>query len=129
MALPDLELLEQYPLSVVVFGPGYGESIVLRAGTDDGRVWGVVDCARRERRGESVNPAYDLLAAHDGRPSLVLLTHPHADHTAGMAAIIERAMPGATIACIEPLLEAPSPYAPPADPDDMAARRGRAPPE
>jgi hypothetical protein len=38
-----------------------------------------------------------------------------------MPAIIEMAAQGATIGCIEPLLEAPSPYAPPEDPDDLAA--------
>jgi hypothetical protein len=121
MGLPDAELLDRYALSIVVFGPGYGESIVLRVATNDEPVWAVVDSARRERRGGSVNPALDLLINHGAEPSLVLLTHPHTDHTKGMAAIIERARPGATIACLEPLLEHPSPYAPDADPDDQAA--------
>jgi hypothetical protein len=121
MGLPSTEQLEAAALTVVVFGPGFGESIVLRAQAQDGSAWAVIDSARRDRRRSSVNPALDLLVAQDARPSLVLLTHPHADHTGGMTAIIERASPGATIACVEPLLEAPSPYAPSEDPDDAAA--------
>jgi hypothetical protein len=121
MGLPSAEQLSDHALSVVVFGPGFGESIAIRAATDGEPVWAVVDSARRQRRGGSVNPAVDLLAVHRARPSLVLLTHPHSDHTGGMTAVIEIAAPGATIGCIEPLLETPSPYAPPEDPDDLAA--------
>lgn len=121
MGLPSAEQLSEYALSIVVFGPGFGESIVLRAATDDEPIWAVVDSARRDRRGSSVNPALDLLQAQSVRPSLILLTHPHADHTGGMAAVIECAAPGATIGCIAPLLEAPSPFAPSEDPDDLVA--------
>jgi Metallo-beta-lactamase superfamily len=121
MGLPSAEQLSGYALSILVFGPGFGESIVLRATTDDEPIWAVIDSARRDRRGSSVNPALDLLQAHSARPSLILLTHPHADHTGGMAAVIERAAPGATIGCIAPLLEAPSPFAPSDDPDDLVA--------
>jgi hypothetical protein len=121
MSLPTTGQLERYALSVVVFGPGFGESIVLRAATSTDPVWAVIDSARRERRSETVNPALDLLQDQQARPSLVLLTHPHEDHTSGMAAIIERAAPGATIACLEPLLCPPSPYAPVEDPDDAAS--------
>lgn len=121
MGLPSAEQLSDHVLSVVVFGPGFGESIAIRAATDDAAVWAVVDSARRERRGTSVNPAADLLAAHDAQPALVLLTHPHADHTGGMTAVIEIAAPGATIGCIEQVLETPSPYAPSEDPDDLSA--------
>lgn len=121
MGLPSAEQLNEHALSVVVFGPGFGESVAIRAATDGEPVWAVVDSARRERRGTSVNPVVDLLAAHHARPSLVLLTHPHADHTGGMTTVVEIAAPGATIGCIEPLLETPSPYAPPEDPDDLAA--------
>jgi beta-lactamase superfamily II metal-dependent hydrolase len=121
MGLPSAEQLNDHVLSVVVFGPGFGESIAIRAETDGEPVWAIVDSARRQRRGSSVNPAVDLLVAQRARPSLVLLTHPHADHTGGMTAVIEIAAPGATIGCIEPLLETPSPHAPPEDPDDLAA--------
>jgi hypothetical protein len=121
MGLPTTEQLDAAALSVVVFGPGFGESIVLRVQAEDGPLWAVIDSARRDRRGSSVNPTLDLLAAQSARPSLVLLTHPHEDHTSGMAAIIENAAPGATIACVEPLLAAPSPYAPVEDPDDRTA--------
>jgi beta-lactamase superfamily II metal-dependent hydrolase len=121
MSLPTTQQLEGYALSVVVFGPGFGESIVLRAATDTEPVWAVIDSARRERRRKTVNPALDLLVDQRARPSLVLLTHPHQDHTSGMAAIIERAAPGAILACVEPLLHPPSPYAPVEDPDDAAA--------
>jgi hypothetical protein len=121
MSLPTTEQLEGCALSVIVFGPGFGESILLRAETDTDPIWAVIDSARRERRSETVNPALDLLQDQQAHPSLVILTHPHEDHTSGMAAIIERAAPGATIACLEPLLYPPSPYAPVEDPDDIAA--------
>jgi hypothetical protein len=122
--LPARDQLAAAPLSIVVLGPGFGESIVLPTVAPDGEaVWGVIDSARRERRSRSLNPALKLLVDSDARPSLVLLTHPHQDHTSGFASVVERAAPGATVACVEPLLIAPSPYAPSEDPDDDAAVR------
>jgi hypothetical protein len=121
LGLPSAEHLAAGLLTIVIFGPGFGESIVLRATGESGVEWGVVDSARRERYGERANPALDLLVANDARPALVVLTHPHEDHCGGMPSVIERARPDATIACIEPLLSAPSPFAPSEDPDDAAA--------
>jgi beta-lactamase superfamily II metal-dependent hydrolase len=121
MPLPSVDLLEQAALSIVVFGPGFGESIVLRATTAEGPSWAVIDSARKEWRGSSFNPALALLNAVGGRPSLVILTHPHADHTAGLTDIVEIATDEATIGCVEAMLERPSPYAPDEDPDDKAA--------
>jgi hypothetical protein len=82
MGLPTADQLGAAPLTIVVFGPGFGESLVLRAQSGDKAVWAVID-----------------------------------------AALVEQAAPGATIACVEPLLEPPSPYAVSEDPDDAAAVR------
>lgn len=123
MGLPSTEELSAAPLSIVVFGPGFGESIVLRAAANGDVAWAVVDSARRERRGKSVNPAADLLAAQGASLRLVLLTHPHEDHASGMASLVEAAGVDATIACVEPLMSSPSPFAPASDPDDTRAVR------
>lgn len=72
-------------LSLVVFGPGFGESIVVRAPPDD---WLVVDSMRD--RPTRRNPAAELLAEHDATASAIALTHPHEDHADGFATLIER---------------------------------------
>jgi beta-lactamase superfamily II metal-dependent hydrolase len=121
VGLPSAAELEAAPLSIVVFGPGFGESLVVRAAGEAGPRWAVVDSARRERAGSSVNPAGALLAEQTASPTLVVLTHSHLDHTSGLAEIVDGLRPGATIGCVEPLLTAPSPHAPAEDPDDRAA--------
>ncbi len=123
MGLPAPDSLAAAPLSIVVFGPGFGEAIMLRAARDDDAEWAVVDCARRERRGGSVNPVLKLLQDCGARPSLVVLTHPHADHTGGMAAVVQRAAADATVGCVEPLMDSPSVFAPEEDPDDLGGQR------
>jgi hypothetical protein len=72
-------------LSIVVFGPGFGESIAVRG--PDGR-WLVVDSLRDA--GSEDNPALALLRAFDARPELLVLTHAHEDHAAGFADLVER---------------------------------------
>lgn len=122
MPLPTQADLAAAPLSIVVFGPGFGESIVLRVADEQSTRWAVIDSARRQRKpAASINPALQLLADHQAVPSLVLLTHPHADHVGGLSEIVALTRPGATVGCLEPLMHAPSPYAAAADPDDKAA--------
>lgn len=124
MPLPTNNELAAAPLSIAVFGPGFGESIVLRVGTADGAEWAVVDSARREREGGStINPALKVLENCDAYPSLVVLTHPHEDHAGGMAHVVERAADGATVGSVEPLMSAPVPLQTHRDPDDHRAQR------
>jgi beta-lactamase superfamily II metal-dependent hydrolase len=76
------EHLPNGTLSVAIFGPGEGESIVLRL--PDGRV-GVVDgCAQR-----TYDPVRALLNDLPvNRLAFVALTHPHEDHYKGLADLI-----------------------------------------
>jgi hypothetical protein len=127
MGLPTTEQLEPFSLSILVFGPGFGESIVLRAAGDEMVTWGVIDSAKRERPRSSgssrqmVNPSLDFLRSQNARPSLIVLTHPHQDHTCGFADLIDLADPQATVGCLEPLLVPPSPFSPVENPDDKEA--------
>lgn len=66
-------------LSVVVFGPGYGEAIAVRT---PGGNWLAVDSCRDQGR----TPTRDLIP--DGRLSYAVLTHPHEDHAKGFADIV-----------------------------------------
>jgi len=72
-------------LSVVVFGPGFGESIVVHAPPGE---WLIVDSLVDPA--DSANPAIGLLHAHQAEPSALLLTHPHEDHATGFDAFVER---------------------------------------
>lgn len=82
MALPVLELDH---LAVFVFGPGLGELILVRVPPD---LWMVVD-------GCEVKYGYAqrVLDSYSAKPRLIVLTHPHDDHSKGLAAVIERATP------------------------------------
>jgi len=100
---------------------GLGESILLRAEGSEGAHWAVVDSARRIHAGRSINPALDTLVSCDARPELVVLTHPHRDHTKGMADIVRRARPGAVVTCVERLMEPSDELAGVSDPDDRNA--------
>lgn len=93
------------PLALAVFGMGLGESILLRFETDGEVRWAVVDSARKKLKDGSVNPALEVLRSAGAHPSLVVLTHPHRDHSKGMADLVRRAAPGARVGCVEPLME------------------------
>jgi hypothetical protein len=81
--LPDLD---PDHLIVLTFGPGVGELILLRVPPD---VWMVVDgCSAG-----TIDYATAVLARYQARPRLVLLTHPHNDHSRGLANVIEAATP------------------------------------
>jgi glyoxylase-like metal-dependent hydrolase (beta-lactamase superfamily II) len=86
--------LDQEALSVVVFGPGRGEAIVVRL--PDGRV-GVVDgCTDPLDENGRGDPVREILAEfaelsddpESFRLSFVCLTHPHDDHYAGLADLL-----------------------------------------
>jgi hypothetical protein len=76
-------------LQVLVIGPGFGETVVVRV-PGDPPGWMLVDSLITNRRSgvDSVPiAAFDDLGAE---PDLVLLTHPHADHAGGMDSVVER---------------------------------------
>jgi hypothetical protein len=95
----DPELLYTF-----VFGPGFGESIVVRVPPDQ---WLVVDSLRRQTRSEDVNPAVGLLTKHKARASAVALTHPHEDHGQGLLHILERRLPNTPVGCLDPTMRIP----------------------
>jgi beta-lactamase superfamily II metal-dependent hydrolase len=74
--------------SVVVFGPGFGESVVIRVPPDSCIV---VDSLRHDAGGRRVNPALQLVDRWSARIDLLVLTHPHADHAAGFGDLVDAA--------------------------------------
>lgn len=94
--MTDLPTLPADQLSVVVFGPGFGESIVLCAPPGE---WLVVDSLTDRKGRPSSTPGARLLAAHDASPKAVLLTHPHDDHSAGFDQYIDQ-WPEAMVGCL-----------------------------
>lgn len=72
---------------VVVFGPGFGESIILyipRVG------WGVVDSCLPKVNGYKRNPALEYLKTRGVQQlAFLILTHPHKDHYLGLDQIID----------------------------------------
>jgi len=79
VALPELA---SDSLHILVFGPGTGELVAVRAPPND---WMIVDgCGvGRTRYGAS------LLAHYQAAPKLLALTHPHRDHAVGVAELVD----------------------------------------
>lgn len=79
-------------LQVVIFGPGHGEACVVRL--PNGAV-GVVDgCAEPSHPDGKGDPVRELLQHWKvERLAFVCLTHPHADHFKGMAALLKAYTP------------------------------------
>ena len=86
-------------LYVVVFGPGFGESIVLRSPEDK---WLIVDSCEKDGR----VPAVELLDHHNATWDCAVLTHPHVDHGMGFDEIINKPGSG-PIGCSHPEIVAP----------------------
>ena len=83
MPLPPLE---NDSLAVLVFGPGYGELVLIRVPPSS---WMVVDgCGAGD-----IDYAVATLAHYRASPSIVVLTHPHDDHSRGLSGVIEAATP------------------------------------
>lgn len=94
---------------LIVYGPGFGESVVLRV---PGSTWLVVDgCVANGR-----SPAAELLAQHDATWSGVVLTHPHLDHALGLDSVLDHSGEG-PIGCAAPRLRDPRAWQASQDPE------------
>lgn len=95
MTLPSLDWpSDENALRAIIFGPGYGESIVLGTRSSG---WIVIDSLTADAGGRTVNPALEVLG--DTAWSLLMLTHPHEDHSLGMAELADQPQPG-HLACV-----------------------------
>lgn len=84
---------------IVVYGPGFGESIVLR---EPGGAWVVIDGCLANGKSQPATLLRDEGAAW----SCTVLTHPHVDHALGLDAVL--AGPGGgLIGCAAPQLADP----------------------
>jgi hypothetical protein len=74
-------------LEITVFGPGFGESIILHIPAVG---WGVVDSCLLKRNEKAVNlPLNYLRAMGVSSLAFVILSHPHQDHFEGLDEILE----------------------------------------
>ncbi len=99
----SLPVLEDDRLHVLVFGPGTGELVAVRAPPG---AWMLIDgCGIGARKyGQA------LLQHYGAQPSLVALTHPHLDHAVGVAEVIDDATSGPEATWPKLGLLWPSPY-------------------
>lgn len=84
MVLPEVD---EDALTLLLFGPGYGELALVRA--PPGK-WLVVDGCSADSAGYGQR----VLEHYDAHPSLVLFSHPHKDHANGLREVIESATNG-----------------------------------
>jgi hypothetical protein len=81
-------------MTMIVMGPGTGETVLLRWPPNS---WLVVDSFRRSRRTAEEHPAIDVLDLFDAHPVAVALTHPHEDHSGGFARLVDRCRLGGRV--------------------------------
>lgn len=93
MGIADLQPFGE-ELVLLVLGPGFGESVLVRWPPDN---WLVVDSCHRVAGEAERHPAIEALRAFDAQPAGVALTHPHLDHSGGFAALVARRRPGAPV--------------------------------
>lgn len=105
-------------LVLVLIGPGFGESALVRA---PGADWIVVDGC--EHAGESLPARF--LAGLGARAAAVVLTHPHDDHVRGLPAVYELTAPDALLGCYAPLVGPSSPWRTARDPQAELIRGSR----
>lgn len=98
-------------LYLAVFGPGYGESILLRVPPDK---LVIVDSLTVDP--SHTSPVLDMMRAQNARWAAVVLTHPHGDHAAGLRALLDS--PGAgPVGCVAPYVNPPERWRTSDDPD------------
>jgi beta-lactamase superfamily II metal-dependent hydrolase len=105
LTLATLAALADDELHLIVFGPGYGESIAVRIPPGE---WLVVDSLRRVDGTNDANPAVALLEMYGAQASGIVLTHPHADHADGFAQVLACRRRGAPVGCLANYLDPPA---------------------
>lgn len=78
-------------LHVVVFGPGYGESVAVYI-PDGG--WLICDSLSSAHGSADLVPASELLTSRRELAAALILTHPHDDHVAGFDRLVQRLADG-----------------------------------
>jgi len=96
-AIPAASLVPD-ALYVFVFGPGYGESIVLRIPPAH---WIVIDGCRSRSFSSYPGKLLEDMGAH---AEIVIITHPHLDHAEGLAGLLED-WKGRKVGCCETIVE------------------------
>lgn len=82
-----LSKIEDDAVNVIVFGPGFGESIALYV---PHLGWGVIDSCTYKKSNISLNPALEFLKTQNvSSLAFIVLTHPHRDHFQGLSQIID----------------------------------------
>jgi hypothetical protein len=74
-------------LHILVFGPGYGESVGAHI---PGGGWLICDSLSKPRGSADFIPAAELLSSRDQQAALLVLTHPHDDHVRGFDRLVTR---------------------------------------
>src|SRR5690348_10313352 len=84
-------------LEVSIFGPGYGESLVIHLGSDQ---WIIVDSCKNPSTGEIAPLAYLRRIGVDPATSVrvIVATHWHDDHVRGLSEVV-RECQGARFVC------------------------------
>jgi hypothetical protein len=87
---------QQDEIEVSLFGPGYGESILIHLGRDN---WMVVDsCLNRERKPAALEYLKNLGIDPASAVKHIVATHWHDDHIGGLSEVLERC-PNALFSC------------------------------
>jgi hypothetical protein len=97
LSIEQLRALDPDALHLIVFGPGFGESILVRLPP---AAWLVVDSLRQRDNATEAIPALRVLDLHESRASAIVLTHPHLDHSDGLPAVLDRRNENAPVGCL-----------------------------
>ena len=74
-------------LHIIVFGPGYGESVAVYV-PEGG--WLICDSLSSAHGSADLVPASELLTSRREKAAVLVLTHPHDDHVAGFDRLVQR---------------------------------------
>ncbi len=92
-------------LHILVFGPGFGESIMVRIPPGE---WLIVDALRQHGARPPGVPAATVLHDRGEQAAAIALTHPHLDHTDGFATLLDYRAEGGAVGCLAAHLDLPS---------------------